>query len=365
MLPTTNHILIIDDKLKNLEITGQVLRDEGYQISLATGGKIALSQMELFIPDLILLDIMMPEMNGYELCRIIKKNDRLSGIPVIFLTAKIQTEDLTEGFKAGGVDYITKPFNSDELRSRVKNHIELSSSRKKILELNKTRDKLYSIIAHDIRSPFSSITMTINALSSGHLDPTGDDFKEIINHLAKTTNETSRLLDNLLEWTKMHSESVQFPIQQHHIHPIIASCVSLFEDQSTKKNISVSIEIPEDNRAFFNEITMQSVFRNLIFNAIKFTAVGGKIEIETQIHSDFLQLIIRDNGIGISEDVMDKVFKNNEHYTTRGTNKEEGSGLGFFLVKDFIEINHGRLEVKSKPGEGTEVLVFLPLKNLD
>ncbi|HEY4785580.1 MAG TPA: response regulator, partial [Bacteroidales bacterium] len=143
-------ILIVDDNLKNLEVLTKILKEEGFLISLAQDGGEALDQLNNITPDLILLDIMMPEMNGLEVCRRIKQNDKLKEIPVIFVTAKNQTEDLVEGFKAGGVDYISKPFQRDELLVRIKNHLELTGSRKRIIALNRTRDKIYSIIAHDI-----------------------------------------------------------------------------------------------------------------------------------------------------------------------------------------------------------------------
>src|SRR5664279_390226 len=123
------YILIVDDNNKNLQLTASLLKDEGYLISVAQNAKDALLQLNEILPDLILLDIMMPGMDGLELCRLIKKNDKLCDIPVIFLTAKSQTEDLAEGFKAGGVDYINKPFNREELLIRVQTHIELASSR--------------------------------------------------------------------------------------------------------------------------------------------------------------------------------------------------------------------------------------------
>ena len=173
-------ILIVDDNLKNLQLTATLLKGEGYLLSLAEDAGSALAQLESFVPDLILLDVMMPGIDGFELCRIIKKNEKFREIPVIFLTAKNQAEDLADGFNAGGVDYLSKPFNRLELLMRVKNHLELSHSRKKILEMNKTRDKLYSIIAHDIRSPFSSITLTVSAIANGYLEPDSEDFKEII-----------------------------------------------------------------------------------------------------------------------------------------------------------------------------------------
>jgi two-component system sensor histidine kinase/response regulator len=361
MVNSGKYILIVDDNIKNLQLTASLLKGEGFLISLAQNAETALILLDQLIPDLILLDIMMPGIDGYELCRLIKKNEKLRDIPVIFLTAKNQTEDLTEGFNAGGIDYITKPFKRDELLIRVKTHIELMSSRKKILEMNKTRDKLYSIISHDIRTPFASIAFTVSSIANGYLSPGSDDFMEIINHLEKTTSETSTLLDNLLAWTKQKSDVVPVDPQMLQIYPVIMECIQLLKGNADKKKISVRVDLSDEIKAFFDEITMHAVFRNIIFNAIKFTPENGMIYINAHPVNDFIQISVKDTGVGISEEVINKIFVNNEHYTSRGTNNEQGSGLGSFIIKDFININQGRIEVNSNPGSGTEILVFLPL----
>ncbi|MFW5777932.1 MAG: response regulator, partial [Bacteroidota bacterium] len=149
-------ILIVDDNHQNLRVVSSFLKDKNYNLALATSGEKTLELLEKIHTDLILLDIMMPEMDGLETCRILKENPKTADIPVIFLTAKNQTEDIVEGFKAGGVDYITKPFNREELLVRIKNHVDLAKAKNKIIEMNNTRDKLYSIIAHDIKSPLNS-----------------------------------------------------------------------------------------------------------------------------------------------------------------------------------------------------------------
>jgi two-component system sensor histidine kinase/response regulator len=357
------YILVIDDNIKNLQLTATILKEENYLISLAQSAEAALQQLGELIPDLILLDIMMPGMDGLELCRIIKKNDKLRDIPVIFLTAKSQTEDLAEGFKAGGVDYINKPFNREELLIRVKNHMELSSSKKQLLEMNLRRDKLYSIIAHDIRSPFSSISLTLSALASGMLDPASDDFREILAHLEKTANETSTMLDNLLEFTRLQSKAISMMPKYLSVYPVLLESMQLLKGNADKKHITITSDIPEDIIAYFDEITISAVFRNLIFNAVKFTPEKGKIHISAEIITGFATVKVSDNGIGISEDLIKKIFVNNEHYTSPGTNKEQGSGLGSYIIRDFVQKNNGKLLINSQPGKGTEMLVYLPLKD--
>jgi two-component system sensor histidine kinase/response regulator len=355
------YILIVDDNSKNLQLTATLLKDEGYLISVAQNAGDALIQLNEIIPDLILLDIMMPGMDGLELCRLIKKNDKLSDIPVIFLTAKSQTEDLAEGFKAGGVDYINKPFNREELLIRVQNHIELASSRKQILEMNLRRDKLYSIIAHDIRSPFSSISLTLSAIASGYLDPASDEFKEILIQLEKTASETSTLLDNLLEFTRLQSKTIAMNAKCLHIYPLIMESIQLLKGNADKKNITITYEIPDDLTACFDEISMYAVFRNLIFNSIKFTPEGGTIGITATIEGKMAMVKVTDTGIGLSEELIKKIFIDNEHYTSPGTNKEQGSGIGSYIIKDFVKRNKGELKIKSTPGTGTEMFIYLPL----
>lgn len=357
------YILIVDDNNKNLQLTASLLKEEGYLISVAQNAKDALLQLNEILPDLILLDIMMPGMDGLELCRLIKKNDKLCDIPVIFLTAKSQTEDLAEGFKAGGVDYINKPFNREELLVRVKNHIELASSRKQIIEMNLRRDKLYSIIAHDIRSPFSSISLTLSAIASGYLDPGSDEFRDILSQLEKTAAETSTLLDNLLEFTRLQSKTIAMNPKYLQVYPVIMESIQLLKGNADKKNITITYDISEDLIACFDEISMFAVFRNLIFNSIKFTPEGGTIDISATIEGTLARVQVTDSGIGLSEELIKKIFIDNEHYTSPGTNKEQGSGIGSYIIKDFVKRNRGELKIKSTPGKGTEMLVYLPLKD--
>ena len=356
------HILIVDDNLKNLQLTAKLLKDEGYLISLAQSGQAALMQLNQQKPALILLDIMMPEMDGLEVCARIKQDDNLKEIPVIFLTAKNETKDLLEGFNVGGVDYISKPFKREELLIRAKNHLELADSRKKIIEMNKTRDKLYSIIAHDIRSPLANICMVIQSVSDNIITPDSKDFDEIITGVGESANYTLTLLENLLKWTELQSDSIALTPISMDVSPILSDCVNLLKANAEHKKIAVNLNMQTDASAYFDEISIHIVFRNLIANAIKFTPVGGIIKISSSVDAEYLRISIKDNGTGMKEDVMEKIFNKQEIHTTLGTNKEQGTGLGLIVVKDFVEKNNGKLDVNSKLGKGTEVIVSLPIE---
>jgi two-component system sensor histidine kinase/response regulator len=354
-------ILIVDDNLKNLELAATFLNTEGYQLSLAQESNSAISLMEQNLPDLVLLDIMMPEMDGLELCRYIKSKENLKEIPVIFLTGKAETEDLAAGFAAGGVDYITKPFKSEELRIRIKTHLELSLSRRKIIEMTHTRDKLYSIISHDIRSPFASISFAISSLANGVLKSDSAEFKQILQYLEKSTNETKLLLDNLLTWTRIQTEAISLFPKQQEIHPLVDSCVQILEGYAKRKNIQILVDIDKDISGYFDELSIATVIRNLLTNSIKFTPENGVINLKTETSKDYVKIYVKDNGIGIPQEIIEKVFGNNEYYTTQGTNDEQGSGLGSQIIIDFVKRNKGKIEVKSTSGNGTEIVVYLPL----
>jgi two-component system sensor histidine kinase/response regulator len=312
-------------------------------------------------PDLILLDIMMPVMDGLEVCRRLKKDQKVADIPVIFLTAKNQTEDLEAAFSAGGVDYITKPFKREELLIRIKNHLELSSARRKIIEMNKSRDMLYSVIAHDVRSPLSSISMSIKSIADGYLVPGTPEFREIMDYLNTTSATALAMIGNLLTYTRSQDYPVSVAKKMNNICPLIEDCINLLKGSADLKGIEISSNNNGDVPAYFDEITMHAVLRNLIMNAVKFTPEKGKIQISAAIENDRACIVVSDNGVGMTDEIINKVFNNNEHFTSPGTRMEKGSGLGAYIIRDFVKKNNGQLEVTSTPGAGTSVKVYLPV----
>src|ERR1035437_3194412 len=173
-------ILIVDDTPKNLQLLSNILHDKGYNICISTSGSQALESVNTEAPDLILLDIQMPVMDGFETFKALKSNPNSKDIPVIFLTAIIEPEKILEGFELGAVDYITKPFNIPELTARVATHIEIKRSREKLIELNATKDKLFSIISHDLKSSIGSILGISDLLLENFDDYPSDKIRQIV-----------------------------------------------------------------------------------------------------------------------------------------------------------------------------------------
>lgn len=358
---TENTILVVDDTLENLQVVGSVLKAQAYNIALATDGKSALEIVKENVIDLILLDIMMPGMDGYEVCQVLKADKATCHIPVIFLTARTEVEDLVTGFDAGGVDYIIKPFNHTELLARIKTHLELHNARNKIVEFNKTRDKLYSIIAHDLRSPLAGIKMTVGAINDGLLAFDSPDFKELMMNLQETTDNTFQLLTDLLTWTRNQDEKVNLDLKPINLDYIVNDCLTLLQGNARLKDITVENHCLSDALCIADEVTIHTTIRNLLSNAIKFTPNKGSIKISTSSGSQMVTVSIKDTGIGMSQEVVEKLLNVETHYTTPGTNKEMGTGLGLVMVRNFMESNRGKIEIISQPKEGTEVILHLPI----
>lgn len=362
-------VLIVDDNPTNIKVVGLVLRPLRYKIVIATNGDQAIDMVERIRPDLVLLDVMMPKLDGFEACRIIKSKEENDNIAVIFMTALSDVEDVVKGFEAGGVDYITKPFNKEELISRVKTHIELKLTRDKLekttthlTELNALKDKMFSVIGHDLRSPLSSVKMTLEFLSE--TATTGnEELAETIGIIMQTTDEIFGLLENLLGWAKSQSGNLSLNKEEIKLEETIQNIYRLNKSNFDNKQITFTSKVKDEDVAFADLNTLKVVLRNLLSNAIKFTPNNKTIEVLTEQLDDKIQILVRDTGVGIPKDKVDKLFNSNEHFTTYGTNQEAGSGLGLLLCKDFTERNNGKIWVESEEGKGSTFFIELPIKS--
>lgn len=354
------NILVVDDNQINLKVVSSFLKDQNYNIEYALNGFDALKILHIRKIDLIVMDVLMPQMDGFETTKIIKSEDKLKEIPIIFLTAKAQTKDIIEGFHAGAVDYIAKPFKGEELILRIKNHLELAEAKQTIIQFQKTRDRLYSILAHDIRSPLTSITMLLDGLSGNYIEPNSSSFKSLVSAISLSTKNTLTLIQNILEWTKIQSYDIGLFTENIDLQIVIEKCISLLLLNLQEKNIQIHCNIPSNTTVFVDEITVSNIFRNLIANAIKFTKTGGNIYISSSESSDYVDIVIQDTGIGMSSQIIEKIFDKDEHFTCRGTNNEPGTGLGLYMVKDFVKLNKGILKVESEIDKGTIFTISLP-----
>lgn len=354
-------VLIVDDVTKNIQLVANFLKQAGYEINYAISGKTAIKHIKKQKFDLILLDIMMPEMDGFEVCQKLKSNDETKDIPVIFLTAKTDIDSITKAFKVGGIDYITKPFNKAELLARVKTHLELQQQKRNLKELNATKDKFFSIIAHDLKSPLNHL-LGLSELLQKELE--SDQSDEVI-RLAKLINESAKsgrlLLTNLLEWSRSQTGSIIFSPENLDLEKMTNEVIELNENNAIQKNISIKSKVKSEIFAFADGNMIKTILRNLISNGIKFTMNGGKIVLNAKRANGVVTYSVSDNGIGIKISDIKKLFRIDINPKCIGNSREKGTGLGLILCKEFIEINEGKIWVESKLGEGSTFKFSMPV----
>lgn len=359
---TSPLIFIAEDVPKNLQVLCNILRKESYRISAAGNGRQALEMIPEVKPDLVLLDVMMPELNGFEVCEQMQKDSRLKDIPVIFLTAKAEAADILKGFEAGAVDYVTKPFTGAELLARVKIHLDLKFAREELKELISARDKFFSIIAHDLRNPIQFLLLSSDLLYNEYDELSDEERKSYVQKFFNGTTRISALLENLLEWSRTQRGLIECKPDKLDIGEMVTNSINLLQAHAKEKDISVVSMVKPGLIAFADRNMIRTVLRNLLSNAVKFTYPGGEVIVDASIKGKFFEIVVSDNGVGMSESELGGLFKFTTPGGTLGTANEKGTGLGLLLCKEFIEQNKGTISVTSAPGKGSSFLFTLPVK---
>lgn len=366
--PAEFKLLVVDDVQTNVLLLKALLSKDGYGILVANNGQEALEVIRNENPDLILLDVMMPGMDGFEVAERLKSEEYRCEIPIIFLTALDDTQSIVNGFKLGVGDFISKPFRKEELMVRIKHQLSLVAARRiieeKNEELRKTiagRDKMYSVIAHDLRSPMASMKMLLNTImmsvEKDKIDPDIFDMLEMSN---KTSEEVFSLLDNLLKWTKSQLGKLTVIPQKLDISGLADGVVEVMNSVAEVKHIKL---IRTDHESFFVYVDIEmikSVLRNLISNAVKFSNPDSDIKVGIKAEDGKVIVSVTDSGKGIKKEDQHKLLKDSTHFTTYGTNSEEGSGLGLLLCRDFARKNGGELWFESEENLGSVFSFSLP-----
>lgn len=362
-------ILIVDDVVSNVLLLKILLSNEKFQVCTANNGLQCIEMTKKEHPDLILLDVMMPDMNGFDTAVVLKKDETTKDIPIIFLTALNTPQDLVHGFQVGASDFLTKPFNKEELVMRVTQQISLVAAKRIIEKQNaelratlNNRDKMYSVIAHDLRSPMASIRMVLNlVVASTSKETVGEELYNLLDQANRESEEVHDLLDNLLKWTKSQTGRLNVVKQELDLHDIIPGVVEIFEAIAQTKNIKLDLQpSQEELKVEADNDMLKTVVRNFLSNAIKFSPADSSIEIIMGREGDFAKVSVRDHGVGIAQDRIGSIFHKGE--TTYGTGGEEGSGLGLQLCQDFARKNGGDCIVESTEGQGSTFSVLIPLK---
>ncbi len=503
-------ILLVDDTPANLGVLFDYLSQRGFTVKVVQSGESALDFMQTDKPDIILLDIIMPGMDGFEACRRLKETDDTRDIPVIFMSALSETVDKVKGFEVGGVDYISKPFQVEEVLARVTMHVtlqnlqrncqekniqlqqeinqrqqaedqlrvlsraveqsastivitdlhgtiefvnpefskttgysyeeaigknprilksgkqspelyqelwktisqgevwrgefinkrkngefyweyvtispvkdqegnithyvgvkeditarkraeeELRRLNQQLKEANASKDKFFSILAHDLRGPLGSLHLLIEVMVE---NIKGYSQEELIRMLLMQGNAAKNLfalLENLLSWSRVQRGVIEYRPQRIGIEGIVARNVDLLTPNAQQKQITLRNSIKEKTVVYADVNMMETVVRNLVSNALKFTHPGGTVEVAARQDQQVIEVSVSDTGIGIDEQYLPILFQIDAEYKRPGTAREKGTGLGLILCKEFIEKNGGTIRVKSEVGTGTTFTFTLP-----
>ena len=351
-------VLVVDDLPVNIDVVSGILKNE-YRVLVATNGRQALklAQGNLEV-DLILLDIMMPEMDGMEVCRLLKENPVTVDIPIIFLTAKVEVDDITAALDAGAVDYVTKPFNPKVLKARVRTHISLKVARDELnervdilLENSRLREDVELMTRHDIKNPLSAIISNSESLIEGSW--LAMDQKNIISDIVVSAYDILRMIDRSLDLYKIETGQYKVRPQSIDIIAIASKVVNAARLKAKTNRITITLEAPEKCFAQGEELLVFSMLGNLIINAVEASDNGGKVTII--INCDKEVVITIQNQNVVPERIQKRFF---DKYVTWG--KDKGTGLGTYSAKLMAEIQKGEISFDSSQKNGTTLTVKLP-----
>jgi len=360
-------VLMVDDTPANLEMLSEMLKGRGYKVRAAVSGKLALQAARNDPPDLILLDINMPEMNGYEVCGELKADAGLKEIPVIFLSALTETIDKVKAFGTGGVDYITKPFQFEEVEARVETHLELRRQKRqlqealdKLRELEKLRDSLVQMIIHDLRSPLTGAYAYLKlvkdnadkTLSRVHFGYVAEAMKAVLQMI--------QMACDVLDTSRMEKGQLQLKAADCDLSCILEDCISglkpLFEKREirfTPPESPVTVRLDRD--------MILRVVQNLLSNALKFTGEGGLIRLGIETGGDRVRVSVKDNGAGIQPEYRQKLFEKSVQGELRTAHQRYSPGLGLTFCKLAVEAHGGSIGVESEEGKGSSFWFELPV----
>jgi signal transduction histidine kinase len=387
-------ILLVDDNENNLLSMEVVLEKEKYAFYKATSGREAL-RILLKENDfsLILLDVKMPIMDGYETAELIYQRDKLRHIPIIFITAHDYEEAaIFKGYKAGAVDFIRKPFNPEMLRSKAavftdlyrKNQllqkqeeklqainqdliqlnqgleqrvlertIELESLNQELKALNLSKDKFLSVISHDLRNPLTALLASSENLTRNAETLGADKIRMFAGIIQRTSHKILDQLNELVEWAKEQREKVNFDPQELHLRRCINESLDLLREIAQQKELSLENQTSDELYIHADALMFRSILQNLVTNAIKYTPAGGVVSVSASVADGMVEICVQDTGVGMSQQTRAMLFGNASAASLLGTAEERGSGLGLLLVKDFVYTHGGIIRVDSELKKGT------------
>lgn len=354
--PLKNTILVVDDYEDNLFLIQSILEDEGHSIILARNGFQALKQINQAPVDLILLDVMMPDMNGFEVTKKIRENKNLPFIPILLITAYDQASVVT-GLDSGADDFIKKPVSIDELLARVRSLLRLKNTINERDEISRQREDFVSRLTHDLRTPLIAADRMYNLMLEGALGELSPEITEVINSLTRSNHNLLEMANTLLEVYRYEAARKILYFSTVNLSEIVTEVVQELKLLAEEKGLTIKLELTAI-KINGDKLELRRVVTNLIDNAIKYTD-QGEIKLKLFQNNNSVILSIADTGQGIADKEQKWLFNR----FSQGIHHRGGSGLGLHLSRQIVESHHGTITVESKLGQGSIFTVTFPLKN--
>ena len=357
------NILVVDDTAANLQLLTGMLKGRGYRVRPVSSGEMALRAVETHAPDLILLDISMPEMDGYEVCRRLKEDERWRDIPVLFISALSDTEDKVRAFQAGGIDYVGKPFQFEEVDARVRTHLalhrqqlELKDNYRRLQAMERLRDNLTHMIAHDMRSPLLALQLSLGLLDDA-IPPGNTDDASVLDNAKLGVRQLIEMVSQMLDVSRLEAGKMELKLESCDLVALAAEAVAALRPLAESRVLSVAPESPVP--ATCDHDLIRRVITNLVGNAIKFTATTGRIAVAAAADNNRVRVAVTDDGAGIPPEKHHLLFEKFGQVADRS--RRGGFGLGLAFCKMAVEAHGGTIGVESAPGRGSTFWFSLPV----
>jgi len=354
-------ILVVDDQDHNIQVVGSTLASFGYEVMVATSGEEALTRVASRVPDLILLDVRMPGMDGFTLCKTLSGKPETAEVPIIFLSASDEKNVVVRALEAGGVDYVTKPFNKAELLARVRTHLELKTTRDELSKSLRRQEEFTSTLAHDLKNPLGGVKFSAQMLKeSAAKEGVSEKVSRLANSVQDGTDRALAIIERML--SEVHSASADIDIQLSavNLNECIGAVVRRFQGWCGKKNIELEWSCP--NTPVIASACPHALIRvveNLISNAIKFSPVGKKTRVLLSKKDDEAVITVSDQGPGFTEEDKELMFQRFTRLSARPTDGEQSTGLGLSIVRQLTERMGGVVGLESSLGQGSTFTVAL------
>ena len=360
------NILLVDDTPANLKLLSSMLSERGYTVRAAVSGRLALQAVRNEPPDLILLDIKMPEMNGYEVCRHLKEDGKLKDIPVVFLSTLTETTDKVKAFVAGGVDYITKPFQLEEVEARVETHLELRRQKRRLQEaldelrsVETLRDSLVHMIVHDLRSPLTGIYAYLELIREAAGGRLPAKLRGYIEDALMSAKQMIEIVSDILDTSRLEAGQLKLVLEDCDLEGAVEESIAGLSSLSRTRKIRFARrERPAIVRA--DKGLVLRVTQNLLANALKFTPDGGLISVSISDAGASIRVSLNDNGPGIAPEYRERIFEKFAQVELPAGRQKYSTGLGLAFCKLAVEAHGGRIGVESLEGKGSTFWFELP-----